>query len=204
MPTWSTVNNLSCSSTTITPIETYHSSMKCTTLQDLTSWRRMRFRYPLPRQKAAKHVGRARRLTCVPDPYDVAFRPEPAAAATSIAALQDRHPIPIAKPVRRQSCSNGCNGLGRRNLALHWIKHACKEEACAAMMGTKLRDRPQTLELGFSEGPVPDARDGVSLKQRVVFLGQIVLGVVCIVQVRWPRLLCWELPMVLEFLSCAC
>lgn len=71
-------------------------------------------------------------------------------------------------------------------------------------MGTKLRDRPQTLELGFSEEPVPGARDRVSLKQRVVFFGQIVLGVVCIVQVRWPRFLCWGLPLGVKLLSCAC
>lgn len=62
-------------------------------------------------------------------------------------------------------------------------------------MGTKLRDRPRALELGFSEGTVPDARDRVSLKQRLVFVGQIVLGVVCIVQVSSSASLREALPL---------
>jgi hypothetical protein len=47
-------------------------------------------------------------------------------------------------------------------------------------MGTKVEDHPEALELEFS---VPEPHRRIALRQKVVFGGQIVLGVVCIVQV---------------------
>lgn len=69
-----------------------------TTLQDLTSRRTTVFRYPLPRPEfalAAKHVGRGRRLTCVPEPHDVGE-----AAAVAVPSRLSK----IATPFRSLNC----------------------------------------------------------------------------------------------------